>query len=136
MFPVEQAALENPNYRLAAWTGEHLQLTLMKIAVGDDIGLEIHPDTDQIICVVQGCGLAMMGGEMERLQVQKKVWCGCAVCVPADTWHNIVNIGSAPLRLYTVYAPPHHPHGTVHRTKAVAEYEEGQDSHQSLDIRY
>ncbi len=117
---IEAATKQNNNYRTALWTGKCLQATLMSIPVGGDIGLEIHPDTDQFLRIEQGCGVVKMGTGKENLSFQKCVSSGCAVFVPAGTWHNLVNTGNVPLKLYTIYAPPHHPHGTIHRTKADA----------------
>lgn len=121
---IEEATLENNNYRLALWTGKHLQTTLMKINVGEDIGLEIHPDNDQFLRIEQGQGIVRMGSSKDNLDFQRKVSDNFAIFVPAGTWHNIINTGRVPLKLYAIYAPPHHPHGTVHKTKAVAEIEE------------
>ena len=114
---------ENPYYRRILWTGEHLQVSLMSIPVGDEIGLERHADTDQFIRIENGCAQVLMGSSAENLNIQKRVNSNYAVMVPAGTWHNIKNIGSVPLKIYTIYAPPHHPKGTVHETRAVAEAE-------------
>ncbi|MCL1842748.1 MAG: cupin domain-containing protein [Defluviitaleaceae bacterium] len=118
---IEQATLENANYRTALWTGHHLQLTVMSIPPGSDIGLEVHPDTDQFIRLEEGQGLVQMGNSRNELSFRQTAFKDSAVFVPAGTWHNITNIGTGNMRLYTIYAPPHHPHGTVHATKAVAE---------------
>jgi len=118
---IKKSALKNNYYRTTLWTGPHLQLTLMSIPPGTDIGLEVHPDNDQFIRVEEGQGIAQMGDSEENLTVKRPVFDDYAVFVPAGTWHNITNIGTTPLKVYTIYAPPHHPHGTVHPTKAVAE---------------
>ena len=110
-------ANRNTNYRTAFWTGGHLQVTLMSIPVRSDIGLEAHPDLDQFIFVENGYALVMMGENKLDLNYQKRVNSNYAVIVPAGTWHNIVNIGDRPLKLYSIYAPPQHPFGTVHKTK-------------------
>jgi len=115
----------NPNYRTALWTGQHLQVTLMSIRVGGDIGLEIHPNLDQFIRVQSGCGLVKMGSCKDNLNIQKKVDGNYAIVIPAGTWHNLINIGNRPLKLYSIYAPPQHPFGTVHETKEIAEEAEG-----------
>lgn len=120
---IEKAAIQNTNYRTALWTGQYLQLTLMCIPVGGEIGLEVHPDTDQFIRLEQGQGIAVMGCAKNRLNDPQPVCAGSAVFVPAGTWHNIRNTGSCPLKIYTIYAPPHHPHGTVQATKAIADRE-------------
>ncbi len=117
---MDAVANANCNFRTALWTGEHLQVTLMSIPAGGDIGAENHPDTDQFIRVESGCGLALTGCSCSDLDHCQKIDCHSAVVIPAGTWHNIVNTGSCPLKLYSVYAPPHHPFGTIHRTKADA----------------
>ena len=121
---IENMAIANKNYRTAIWTGEHLQTTLMSINPNDDIGLEIHPNFDQMIIVVNGRGVSMMGKEETVLNKKKNVRNGFAVFIPAGTWHNIINTGSTPLKLISVYAPPAHPRGTIHQTKEIAEQEE------------
>lgn len=118
---IDKATQRNTNYRTALWTGKHLQLTLMSIPVGGEIGLEMHPDTDQFLRIESGNGLAVMGPIATRLNYQRPVSDGYAVFVPAGTWHNIINTGNSPLKIYTIYAPPHHPHGTVEATKAIAD---------------
>lgn len=120
---IDQVTRQNQNYRTSLWTGNHLQLTLMSIPVGGEIGLEVHPDTDQFIRIESGNGMTVMGAAKDCLNYKRSVCDGYAVFVPAGTWHNIVNTGSRPLKIYTVYAPPHHPHGTVQATKAIADEE-------------
>lgn len=115
---IDQATKQNKTYRTALWTGNHLQLTLMSINVDEDIGLEIHPNIDQFIRVEEGQGLVQMGEEKDSLNFQRRVFDGYAILIPAGTWHNIINIGNKPLKLYAIYAPPQHPPGTVQRTKA------------------
>ncbi len=114
---INRATLQNSNYRTALWTGQHLQLTLMCIAPESDIGLEVHPDTDQFLRIEQGCGIMKMGSSKDSLAFQRQVSAGNAIFVPAGTWHNLVNTGSVPIKLYTIYSPPEHPFGTVQRTK-------------------
>lgn len=111
----------NPNYRTALWTGHHLQVTLMSIRVGGNIGFEIHHDVDQFIRVESGCGLVKMGRSKDSLNIQKRVDGDYAIVIPAGTWHNLINIGNRPLKLYSIYAPPQHPFGTVEQTKEIAE---------------
>lgn len=120
---IDKATRQNTNYRTALWTGQYLQLTLMSIPVGGEIGLEVHPDTDQFLRIESGIGIVMMGSSKNRLNYQRPVSDGYAVFVPAGTWHNIINTGNCPLKIYTIYAPPHHPQGTVQTTKAVADME-------------
>jgi mannose-6-phosphate isomerase-like protein (cupin superfamily) len=115
------AARKNCNYRTALWTGNHLQMTLMCIPAGGDIGLEVHHDTDQCLLVECGSGKAVMGESENCLNFCCPVCENTCVFVPAGTWHNIINTGCTPLKIVSTYAPPHHPHGTVHRTKCDAE---------------
>ena len=118
---IERATLGNNNFRTTLWTGQYLQLTLMTIPPGGEIGLEIHPDTDQFLRIEQGQGIVQMGRDRRNLNFRQTVFDNFAVFVPAGTWHNITNIGNRPLKLYSIYAPPHHPPGTVHATKAIAD---------------
>lgn len=121
---INRAARVNNNYRTALWTGEHLQLTLMNIRVGGEIGLEVHLDTDQFLKIEQGNGLVKMGKDKDSLAYQKRICAGSAIFVPAGTWHNLVNAGNIPIKLYSIYAPPNHPKGAVQRTKSIADTEE------------
>ncbi len=122
---IEQATTDNPAYRIALWTGQYLQLTLMSIAVGDEIGLEVHDDHDQFIRIEQGQGIVRMGDSPDELTYQAGVADDYAVFIPAGKWHNLLNIGSKPLKLYSIYAPPEHPHGTIHWTRQDALYQHG-----------
>ncbi|QBK26936.1 cupin domain-containing protein [Ureibacillus thermophilus] len=121
---IEEAAEQNKTYRTALWTGNYLQVTLMSLQPGEDIGLEIHPHTDQFLRIEQGEGIVEMGRTPNNLNYRRKVKEDSAIMVPAGTWHNVVNTGKGPLKLYSIYAPPHHPHGTIHRTKADAQAHE------------
>ncbi|MEK4700016.1 cupin domain-containing protein [Solibacillus sp. FSL R7-0668] len=122
---LNQAAKHNNNFRTAIWTGKHMQLTLMSINVGEDIGLENHPNVDQFIRIERGHGLVQMGKNKNNLNFVHIVGEDDAIIVPAGTWHNVINTGHTSLKLSTIYAPPNHPFGTVHRTKAEAEAAEG-----------
>jgi len=117
---IEQAAKYNQNYRTAIWTGKHLQVTLMSIDVGADIGLEVHPETDQFIRIEQGQGIVQMGKSRDQLDFVENVYENSAIMIPAGTWHNVTNTGNIPLKLYSIYAPPEHPFGTIQRTRAEA----------------
>ena len=121
---IEEATKQNNNFRTTLWTGDHLQLTLMSIGVGQDIGLEVHSDHDQFIRIEDGKGLVKMGEKKDNLSFEKKVEDDYVILVPAGKWHNLINIGDKPLKIYSIYAPSEHPHGTVHKTKAIAEAEE------------
>lgn len=118
------AARHNQNFRSALWTGQHMQMTLMCIPVCGDIGLEMHPKTDQFIRVESGEALVRMESCRENLDGYRRLSAGDGVFVPCGTWHNILNTGNCPLMLSSIYAPPQHTKGTVHHTKADAEKEE------------
>ncbi|GAA2699290.1 cupin domain-containing protein [Cytobacillus oceanisediminis] len=117
---INEAAKQNNTYRTALWTGDHLQVTLMSLNVGEDIGLEIHPDVDQFLRVEQGQGIVQMGKSKDNLSFQWRIFDDSAIMIPAGMWHNVTNTGNMPLKLYSIYAPPNHPFGTVHKTKADA----------------
>nr|WP_252505090.1 cupin domain-containing protein [Sporosarcina sp. Marseille-Q4943] len=121
---INEATKQNDTYRTALWTGTHLQVTLMSLGVGEDIGLEMHPDVDQFLRIEQGQGITQMGKSKGDLNFRRNVYDDSAIFVPAGTWHNLTNTGDIPLKLYSIYAPPNHPFGTVHRTKADAMSEE------------
>lgn len=123
-FDIEAATRQNENYRTVAWTGKHLQVTLMSIPVGESIGLEAHPHTDQFLRVDAGRGTAVMGPAQDQLDFRHDVCDGWSIQVPAGTWHDVINTGSDPLRIYAVYAPSHHGSGLVQSTSARAERDE------------
>ncbi|MDD3947655.1 MAG: cupin domain-containing protein [Clostridia bacterium] len=118
---IHNATLCNNNFRTALWTGDYLQLTLMSIPAGESIGLEMHDNLDQFLRIEKGQGLVQMGDKEDNLYYRQLVFDGYAIFIPAGTWHNLTNIGDAPIKLYSIYAPPEHPFGTVHETKAIAE---------------
>jgi mannose-6-phosphate isomerase-like protein (cupin superfamily) len=120
-FDIETATKENTNYRSVAWSGRYLQVTLMSIPAGGDIGLEAHPETDQFLRLDAGRGRLQMGAAKDKLTFEKEVSNGWCVLVPAGTWHNITNIGETPMQVYTIYAPAHHSPGKVQATAAIAE---------------
>lgn len=115
---INQAAKQNHTFRSVLWTGEHLQVTVMNIAAGEDIGLEVHPETDQFLRIEEGVGFVQMGPTEEQIDFEKCIQDDSAVFVPAGVWHNLINTGSSPLKLYAIYAPPEHPFGTIHPKKA------------------
>lgn len=121
---IEHLGIENKNFRTTLWTGCHLQMTLMCIPPCGEIGLEIHPATDQFIRVEQGKAMVKMGYQKECLDFQHPLCRGDAVFIPAGTWHNVYNMERQPLKLSVIYAPPNHPHGTVHYSKEDAERDE------------
>lgn len=114
---IHTATIQNDYFRTVLWTGTHLQLTLMSIPVGGDIGLEIHPELDQFLRIEQGEGMVMMGNSRDRLYFRRPVGDDSAILIPAGTWHNLINTGNKPIKLYSIYAPPQHPPGTIHITK-------------------
>lgn len=118
---MELSAEMNHNYRTAVWTGKYMQVTLMCIPVGGEIGLEVHEDTDQLLQIVQGSAMVRLGTTRNTVRDAGKIDERFAVVVPAGTWHNIINCGDKPLKLYSVYAPPHHRFGTVQATRREAE---------------
>jgi len=119
-FDIDHATKENRNYRSVAWSGRYLQVTLMSIPVGGDIGLEAHPETDQFLRLDAGRGRVQMGAAKNELDFEKEVSDGWCVLVPAGIWHNITNIGATPMQVYTIYAPAHHKHGKVQATATAA----------------
>jgi mannose-6-phosphate isomerase-like protein (cupin superfamily) len=120
-FDIERATTRNSDYRSVAWSGRFLQVTLMSIPAGDDIGLEVHPDTDQFLRLEAGTGRLRMGATKNQMTVDQTISDGWCVLVPAGTWHNVTNIGATPLQLYAIYAPAHHAPGKVHPTAAIAD---------------
>lgn len=123
LFNIQNATTMNQNFRTALWTGQHMQLTLMSIPAGGDIGVEMHPDVDQFIRIEQGHAKVYLGNCRNALQEAGFADNSYAVIIPAGTWHNIVNAGKRPLKLYSLYAPPNHPSGTAQKTKKDAEHE-------------
>lgn len=126
---IEELTTENKNFRTAEWTGEFLQMTTMSIAVGGEVGLEIHKDTDQFLRIEAGKARVLMGKAKGNLDFEKEAKDDDAIFVPSGYWHNILNIGDEPLKLYSIYAPPHHPAGTVHETYEIAMAEEEEEDH-------
>jgi mannose-6-phosphate isomerase-like protein (cupin superfamily) len=118
---VESQTLENDTFRTVLFTGEHVQLTVMRLAPGEDIGREAHPHLDQFLRVESGAGRVELGRSEDAVEETHDVDDGWAIIVPAGVWHNVVNIGDGDLKLYSLYAPPEHPDGTVHHTKAEAD---------------
>lgn len=123
---IEELTISNDTFRTAAWTGANMQMTLMAIQPGEDIGLEVHTDHDQFLRVEQGLGLVQMGASEDALDFEANVEGDDAIFVPAGTWHNVTNTGDVALKLYSIYAPAEHPHGTVHATKAEADAAEAE----------
>lgn len=112
---LKRLAKENNFFRKVLHTGKHSQLVLMSIAVDEEIGEETHETIDQILFFVSGMGEAILEGKSKLVEK------GDVVFVPAGTLHNFRNTGQEDMKLYTVYSPPQHPDGTVHRTREEAE---------------
>ena len=112
---IEKLTLENNNFRQVLYTGKYCQLVIMSLKPGEDIGSEVHPETDQFFRIESGQGKAIIDGN------EYEISDGSVVIVPAGSQHNIVNLSSEkPLKLYTIYAPPHHRDGVIHPSKEAA----------------
>lgn len=121
---IEKKSLENTYFRQVLFTGPHSQLVVMALKPGEEIGMETHSDVDQFIRVEAGMGKAILDGKEYELED------GSAVVIPAGTEHNVLNNSATqPLKLYTIYTPPEHPDGTIHKTKAEAEAYEREHHH-------
>ena len=112
---IEEETLKNGFFRKEVFTGEHLQITVMSINPGEDIGLETHPHTDQFLRVEQGSGKAIIGGQ------EYEVSDAFGITIPAGMEHNVINTGTVAMKMYSIYTPPNHPVGTIHETKADAD---------------
>lgn len=118
---IEAATLGNDTFRTVLYTGPQSQVTVMHLRPGEEIGWEVHDDRDQFLRLEAGAARLTLGATEDRVDEEHPLAADWAVVVPAGTWHNVVNDGDAPVKLYAVYAPPEHPAGTVHRTKAEAD---------------
>jgi mannose-6-phosphate isomerase-like protein (cupin superfamily) len=112
---IEKQTVDNQDFRRVLYTGHNLQLVLMTLQPGAEIGSEVHPDRDQFFRIEEGSGVVDIDG------IENRVEDDFAVIVPAGARHNVRNTGSAPLRLYTIYGPPEHKDGVVQATKEDAE---------------
>ena len=111
---IEEDTLKNSHFRKVLYTGAHMQLVLMSLTQGEEIGLEVHKDNDQFFRFESGTGKVIID------DTTYEVSDGSAVVIPAGTKHNVINTGNDALRMYTLYAPPHHKDGIVRNTKADA----------------
>lgn len=118
---IEKVTLDNSNFRSVIHTGTHSQLTAMSIPPGGEIGWEAHGHLDQFLRIEQGRGRLDLGRSDEAVDESHDLEDDWALIVPAGVWHNVVNTGVGDLKLYSIYSPPEHPDGTVHRTKAEAD---------------
>jgi len=121
---IEKDTLENENFRKVLNTAKYSQLVVMSLLPGEEIGNEVHPDVDQFIRVEQGGGKAVLNNSDEY-----ELGEDFAIVIPAGTWHNIINTSDSKMKLYTVYTPPNHPEGTIHKTKAEADKAEEEEHH-------
>jgi mannose-6-phosphate isomerase-like protein (cupin superfamily) len=115
---IEELTEANEDFRRVVYTGRHLQLVLMSLAPGEEIGEEVHTTHDQFFRIEEGRGEVVIDGRRTRIEDD------FAVIVPAGARHNVINTGDEPLKLYTLYGPPEHKDKTVHPTKAAAEANE------------
>lgn len=123
--PIEKQTLENNYFRKVLFTGKYSQLVVMCLQGGEEIGNEIHSDVDQFFRVEQGEAKFVFNGNVEHIARD-----GDAVVVPAGTYHNVINTSQTePLKLYTIYSPPNHPDGTIHKDKAEADAAEAEHHH-------
>jgi len=121
--PIEKQTLKNEYFRQVLFTGKHAQLVVMCLQPGEEIGNEVHPDVDQFFRIEQGQATFVFNGKEKHVAKD-----GDAVIVPAGTYHNVINASKTEkLKLYTIYSPPNHPDGTVHKTKADAERAEKEE---------
>lgn len=118
---IESVTKENGAFRDTLWTGEHLQLTVMSIPVGGEIGAEVHDDHDQFLRLEAGRGRIQIGANADSLDINRVVEDDFAIFVPAGKWHNFINEGDEPVKLYSIYAAPDHVKGTFHQTKEDAD---------------
>ncbi len=118
---IERTTLENTTFRTVVFTGEHTQLTVMRLAPGEEIGSESHPTLDQFVRIEEGQARIDLGRSEDELNERYEVEDDWAVVVPAGVWHNVVNTGTSDVKLYSLYSRPEHPPNTIHETKADAD---------------
>ena len=118
---IEAITLGNSTFRTVLFTGTNLQLTVMSLEPGEEIGLEMHDHRDQFIRVEDGTATVTLGPRQDKIDITHQLAGDWAVIVPGGTWHNVINTGETPLRLYSLYAPPEHADGVIHHTKAEAD---------------
>jgi mannose-6-phosphate isomerase-like protein (cupin superfamily) len=126
---IEKTTLDNDNFRRVVYTGAHTQLTVMRLGPGEEIGWEAHPNLDQFLRIEQGTARVEFGKTEANVDETHAVEDDWAIIVPAGVWHNVVNTGDGEVKLYSLYSPPEHPDGTVHRTKADADAAEAEHAH-------
>ncbi|MGH3330811.1 MAG: cupin domain-containing protein [Nocardioidaceae bacterium] len=117
---IEETAKGNSYFREVLFTAQNLQLVVMSLEPGEEIGVEMHDHLEQFIRIESGSATVTMGPSKDEIAETHALEDDWAVIIPGGTWHNVINTGGGSLKLYTIYAPPEHPDGTVHRTKADA----------------
>lgn len=115
---INDKAMQNTSFRTVLANSKHTQVVIMDVKPGEDIGLETHPNEDQVLYLLSGKGEVFLNGQKSMFNA------GDCVLVPAGTEHNFTTVGDEPMKIITTYSPPHHPAGTVHQTKADAEADE------------
>jgi mannose-6-phosphate isomerase-like protein (cupin superfamily) len=126
---IQTLTLENTNFRTVLFTAANMQLTVMCLATGEEIGVEMHDHLDQFIRVESGSARVTLGPSPTEVEVAHEIADDWAIIIPGGTWHNVINTGMEELRFYSLYAPAEHPDGAVHVTKADAEAAEGAKHH-------
>lgn len=126
---IEDATNDNTNFRTVLFTGVTSQLVVMSLKPGEEIGWEMHDDLDQFIRVESGNAKVTLGPSRDEVEATHELEHDWAVVVPGGTWHNVTNTGDTDLKLYTIYSPPEHPDGTVHKTKEEADAAEAEHDH-------
>lgn len=121
---IEEATMDNTDYRMAVWTGKYMQLVLMSLEPGEEIALELHSGNDQFLRIESGVARVLMGKEKDNLSFDKTIGDDWIMMIPAGYWHKIINVGQEPLKVYTLYGLPVHEAGTVHET-----HEDAKDHH-------
>ena len=121
---VKKITCLNNFFRKEIWTGEYSQITVMSIPSGGEIGLEIHDNLDQILVIEYGIGSVYMGKSKNSVSFKGCANNQCAIIIPANTYHNVINEQACPLKLFSIYSPPKHPIGTVHKTKFESDLED------------
>jgi mannose-6-phosphate isomerase-like protein (cupin superfamily) len=126
---IETLTRENTNFRTVLYTAGNLQLTVMCLATGEEVGLEMHDHLDQFIRVESGSARVTLGPSETEIEIAHDIADDWAMIIPSGTWHNVINTGMDELRFYSLYAPPEHPDGAVHVTKADADAAHAAEQH-------
>lgn len=130
---IEDVTVDNTNFREVVYTGRHIQLTVMSLRAGENIGWEMHDHLDQFLRVERGTGTLKLGRSADEVAEEHPVSDDWAMIIPAGTWHDVVNDGDTDLKLYSIYGPPDHPDGTVHVTKSEADAAEASEHDHQAD---